>query len=152
MPKRTHKHPTPQEVEEKYNLDEIDQKILKLKLEHPSITDSEIGAVVGLGREAVNTRRKRKSFLDAYTHYLQPAKSRIQQLVDKAARVYEKLLNSKDEKIQRLVAKDILISEAALKNRVDITSGDSEPLIIRKAKEIIEVHPVKPKQLPKGEK
>lgn len=151
MAKRPKQPASAQEILARHSLDETDKLILKLLVEHPSITDTEIGAVVNLDRKAVGARRRKEAFQNAINDFLMPAKERIQSLVDKAARKYQKLLDSHDEKVVRNVAKDILISEGRLKNRVAIDPGDSEPLIIRKQKEVIEVHPVAPKKLPKGE-
>lgn len=136
---------------ERYNLDAVDQKMLQIKVAHPKITDEALAELVDMSRTAVNIRRNKPAFKAALAEYFMPAADRIRNMADKAARKYQKLLDSDNELIVERVASKVLVSEGALRERQEVDVTLHEPLIIKRpmAKEIIEIQPNK---LPKDTK
>jgi len=126
---------------ERYNLDAVDQLILKYKIANPKITDEAMAELVNLSRMTVWHRRNKPAFKAALAEYFMPATERIRSMADKAARKYQKLLDSDNELIVERVASKVLVSEGALKERQDIDVTLHEPLIIKRpmAKEVIEI-------------
>lgn len=112
-----------------YNLDAADKKLLQLMLSYPSMTNEELGSVVGLERSSVSRRTNDPKFLKALNEFYKEPLSIIEDNLRKAARVLVKALDSEDERIRVGVAIKILISSGVLKNKVNI-EGDDGPLVI----------------------
>lgn len=108
-------------------LDAVDRQMLQLVLAQPSITDTQIGAVVGLGRQAVNKRRNRRAFERAVKNEQLDALAILQRNQPKAARVLGELLASKDEDIQFKAAREHLLPLT----RGDEIAGDAADAFAR---------------------
>lgn len=80
--------------------DLIDKKILDLTSQNPKITDEEIGNELGLSREAVNRRKKRKGFQLLLQENLEVSKNNINNLVRKSLSELEYLLSDPDPRIR----------------------------------------------------
>lgn len=52
-------------VAEKYSLDDVDKTLLKHKVKFPSITQKELGIIVGLTPQAVGLRLRKPAFIQA---------------------------------------------------------------------------------------
>ena len=148
MPKRTK---TSQEILSRYELDEVDKKILRLKLEYPSMSHGEIGTIVGINRRAVAARIKKEAWQNAINDFHTPAKSLLEKEADRLTRKYIKLCDSIDQKVAERAMRAVLVSLGILKNKVDIDTFKFEPLVIEvesSGRRII--HTDDPKNLPPG--
>jgi len=103
-----------EKVREKYELDVVDQDLLKRVIMYPAISDAELGAMVGLARGTVNKRRNAAKFKDAMNEHLRPPIERIKKLANACAEKYQQLLNCGDLKIEERVARAVLESVGAL--------------------------------------
>lgn len=63
------------------DLDAVDKMLVRALMRNPSETDKALGKMVGLGREAVNARRRRPPVKEALTELLLPART----ILDKKA-------------------------------------------------------------------
>jgi hypothetical protein len=127
LPKRTK---TPQEILSRYELDEVDKKILRLKLEYPSMSHSEIGTIVGLNRKAVAVRINKSAWQEAFNDFHTPAKSLLEKEADRLTRKYLKLCDSIDQKVAERATRAVLVSLGILKNKVEVGDFKFEPLVI----------------------
>lgn len=133
------------EILAKYELDELDKQLLKLKVERPAMSDREIGIVLEIDRRVVKKRLAREAWRHAFDEFFLPAKTLIERDVSRLTRKYLKLADSHDEKVAERVIRAILISHGVLKNKVDFEAPGGEWLVIKRpmAKEVIEVGPKK---------
>lgn len=104
-------------------LDEVDRQMLQLVLAQPSITDTQIGVVVGLGRQTVNRRRNRPAFEQAVKTEQLDALAILQRNQPRAAKVLGELLESRDEDIRFKAAREHLLS---LTRNVDDAAGGAD--------------------------
>lgn len=65
-------------------LDSIDEAIIKLLVEDPTLTDTKIAQELDLNRDTINARRKNKEFQKKYNSYLEPVTSLISKAQKKA--------------------------------------------------------------------
>ncbi len=140
-------------IAEQYQLDTMDQRIMQLKIQYPTITDGKIGELVSLSRTNVNRRRRKPAFKAAIAEYFKPAQQRIEQSIDKAARIYVASLDSKNEMIKRQTAKELAVHAGILKVKEENAAREVEPLVIEMpmAQKTIEVKTVRDvKELPSG--
>lgn len=142
---------TPQEILARYELDEVDKAILKLKVQHPAIALSEIAQILGIHRGVVRKRIKKTQWQSAYDEFFLPAKSILEKEVTRLTRKYLKLADSPDVKVSERVIRAILISAGVLRNKFEVDSESFEPIIITRPlnKDVIEITT---KQLTGGKK
>jgi hypothetical protein len=81
-------------------LDATDGAILRLVVSHPSLSQQQIGEIVGLGREAVNARINAPKFKRAIQEANRSSLEVFHKNQVHAARVLGRLLDSKDERVQ----------------------------------------------------
>lgn len=110
-------------------LDALDQRIMQLELNYPTITDEEIGDEIGLGREAVNRRRNAQKYQAKINSFLAEPLETIKAALSKAARVVVKALDSQDEKVRVTAAFKILMSEGIIKQKVETDNANSDPMV-----------------------
>lgn len=82
------------------DLDPTDIAILKLVLNHPTLTQEQVGALVGLGRTAVGIRMNAAKFKRAIDEAGRSALEVFQSNQARAARVLGDLLGSPDDRIK----------------------------------------------------
>lgn len=114
----------------RHKLDEVDKKIIAMKLDMPAISNSEIAKLIGLTRESVSRRINKPKWQDAWDKLHQPAKKLMELKADDLMRKYLKLAECGDKKVEERVMRTILVSLGIIKNRVDIDSENFEPLVI----------------------
>lgn len=81
-------------------LDEIDALMIKTLISNPSITDAELGKIIGLGRQATNERRNKPFFKAAIMEYMKPAEEIIKDMQPEAARGLRKSINDSDARVR----------------------------------------------------
>lgn len=81
-------------------LDQVDGAILQLVLTHPSITQEQVGEVVGLTRQTVNERMNAAKFKRAIQIATRSALEVFEGNKARAARVLGELLGSPDDRIK----------------------------------------------------
>ena len=86
----------------------MDQKILSLSLQTPSITDAEIGEQVGLSRSAVTKRKLREGYQNALDSNFRITQGSLQQLLSKAIHEIGALVDHPDPRI-RLSASSVIL-------------------------------------------
>ena len=99
-------------------LDDIDRRLIELKLQTPSLTYCKLSELVGVNRFVVSHRMKKNKVRQAINDF---HKSALQILLDsqnEAALVLRQQLKSKDEKIAQGAAKEII--KGVLSDSVDI--------------------------------
>ncbi|MDY6857676.1 MAG: hypothetical protein SWO11_23870 [Thermodesulfobacteriota bacterium] len=102
-------------------LDDIDRRLIELKLQTPSLTYCKLSEIVGVNRFVVSHRMKKNKVKQAINDF---HKSALQILLDsqnEAALVLRQQLKSKDEKIAQGAAKEII--KGVLSDSVDIPKG-----------------------------
>lgn len=128
--KRLQKVPDASDILSKYELDQIDRKILELRLKYPTISDSEIAHLIGMTRKQVNKRKNKKAFQDALNQFTEEPISILNRAMNKAARVVARALDSADERLKVSTALKMLISHGAIKVRHEVEPQVFEPFII----------------------
>lgn len=104
---------------DKYDaLDDLDKRIVQLKLQFPNITNVDIAKKLNIGRSTVQRREQKEVFKMALLSVQRPAIETLMGLRQKAARKYGTLLDSENEYIQFRTAKELL---------KDIELGDDIP-------------------------
>jgi hypothetical protein len=129
--------------------DELDHKIFQLKITKPSITDSEIGKIVGLSRQNVNLRRNRVQFKERIEHFFKAPIDKVRAMVEDAIRVLGRSLLSEDEGIRLKAAKLILVSEGVIKEKLSIEGNSQQIIMISMPSENKELM-IGPKELVEG--
>jgi len=137
------------EIRAKYELDEIDRRILNLKLQHPGMTDEEIGVILDLHRVSVCNRRTKPAWQAAYAEETRPAADLINAVAEKAAKRYIALLDCDDPRVVEKVARSLLVHANLLKTK-DEGGTAVEPLVLvmPMSQETITIAPHKLKELP----
>lgn len=90
------------------DLDEVDRKMLAIKLTQPGISDRELGLLVGLKNTATNVRVNRAAFKRALEDSQLSALAIIARAQTKAAKQLEKALDSPNEEIALRAATEIM--------------------------------------------
>ena len=114
---------------EKYELDEVDMKILRLLIDYKKISNIAIGEIVNLTNKQVGRRRKRPAFKKVLFEYLSKPIDIIVSAKPEAAIRLKRLTKSKDEKIA------IKACELVLGDDLKEKSSDYKPIeiIIKRA-------------------
>lgn len=124
-------------------LDEIDREIIRLKVETPSITNTEIAKIVGHNRNLIADRIEDHN-LDKYIREAQ--ETALQILIDgqtEAAQVLIKIVKSDNEKTTDRInaAKEIL--KGVLSDKLNIGIDKSSFMQDEEVKKIIQKHGIK---------
>ena len=121
---------TPTEILARHELDELDKKILHMRLTYPSMSATEMSGVLGCDRTTIRIRMKKKPWQDAWNEFHTPAKTLIEKSAERITRKYLKLCDNADLKIAERAMRAILTSCGILKNKVDIDSEGFKPFVI----------------------
>ena len=113
-----------------YQLDDVDRRILALKLKHPSMKKVHIAELIGLERKQIATRMKKPAWLDAYSDNVMPAKALLKKKEDQLTRKYVQLTESQNEHIKEKVISKILVTQGILKSENTSINNVFEPIVI----------------------
>jgi hypothetical protein len=93
---------------EDFELDEVDYKILQLTLDYKTLSDREIGELIGYTRQQVNLRKQKPAFKKAIELRFLKAIEILDSLKTPAAIKIGEHMESKDEKVSLKACEDIL--------------------------------------------
>lgn len=135
------KKDTAADIIARHDLDEVDKRILQLKVQYPAMTITELAKTCGLTRTSIRRRMDKKVWIAAFNEFHLPAKDLIEKEAARLTRNYLKLAESRDEKVAERVIRAVLTSLGILRNRVDLDGTVFETLTVVKpiAREVIEV-------------
>jgi hypothetical protein len=85
-------------IHEKYNLDDVDRRIMKIILNNPGITNAEVGELVGFTEQGVGKRKNREVFQKAMAEQLMNAGELFKKAQEMAIRRLISFIQGKNEK------------------------------------------------------
>jgi hypothetical protein len=86
-------------VVDKFNLDNIDQQIIKNLIKFPSATNKELGVLVNLGGGSVHLRRQKPAFRQALSEIQQTSWDLLERLQQQSIRRLQKWVADEDSKV-----------------------------------------------------
>ena len=89
----------PQKNKRPHIFDDIDKEILRLKLEKPTITLSDLSQRIGMSVNSIFKRTKDETFLKVMEDYQRTALQIVADAKERAARKLVKLLDSTDDRV-----------------------------------------------------
>lgn len=113
-----------------FKLDEIDKQMLAHKIQSPWITDDDLADLLNMERRAINERRSRKIWQDAYAEAVMPHKDYLAGKMEKAVRMYWKLASSKNETIAERVLSKLLVHWKVLRLEANQEAIQFDPIVV----------------------
>src|SRR5688500_16458104 len=107
MPNAKMKRPRAVTILAKYELDEIDKKILQLKMQYPAINDGEVAKIIGIAPKTLSVRIHAQKWQDAFSELHLPAKSLLEKNAARLTKKYIRLADCGDKKVEERVIRTI---------------------------------------------
>ena len=106
-------------VEDPYEIDQKDRRILQVLVDHPDITNAALAKIVGLGVNTIGKRRNKPAFKKAYSDLMATTDDLMKRAQKMAARRLLALIKDPDKKIA-LEASKMALAPMMNKHSLDI--------------------------------
>lgn len=88
----------PENIFLKYNLDETDRQMMRLLINNPGISNTDLGKLIGITEQAISKRRRRDTFQKAFAEQLMTAPELFKKAQELAIRRLISFIQGKNEK------------------------------------------------------
>ncbi len=96
-------------IKKKYELDEIDSKILRYHNKFPSITDSDLAALVGIDINAVTERKATPVYQKAFSDYNRSEREMVQDALKRAMMEMVRIVSGSADPLTKIRATEVII-------------------------------------------
>lgn len=111
----------PENVGSPWELDSIDNLLLKHLIKYPAATNQSLGDLVGLGERAIRARRSKPEFERAFMELTASTQTHLKEAARRAASRLKRLVDDDDKDIAMQAMKLALSNHLGNKQQVDVT-------------------------------